>query len=177
QDDFEILENGRLQKISFFTMEQIGAGSTGPAPGQAAAGEPNAEVPVRKKISRTIVICVDTLHLSSASLVRAKQQLKKFVDEQITDEDMVAVVTTSWSLGILQQFIKDRKLLRYVIDRISIFPKRATLFTPYLAARVTMQDEAALGVATQILAAEEGMPLPPPMVEQRARFVLEEEAM
>jgi VWFA-related protein len=178
QDEFEILENGKPQKVSFFSVEHIGAGpAASAARTQVASAEPEAEVPVRKKVSRTIVIFVDTLHLSAVSLMRAKQQLKKLVDEQITDEDMVAVVTSSWSLGILQQFIKDRKLLKYAIDRISAFPKRPTLFTPYLAARVTMQDEDALGVATQILAAEEGMPSPPSFVEQRARYVLQEEAM
>jgi VWFA-related protein len=102
------------------------------------------------------VLFIDTLHLSPLSVIRVKKVLKQFIDEQITDDDLVAIVVTAGSLGVLQQFMRDRKMLKYAIDKITLFGRGQSLFTPYLAARVTSEDERAIEVAIQILVAEEG---------------------
>jgi len=156
KEDFEVLENGAAQQISFFSAEktigQPGSGAGGnrpPAPGtrpRLAAGEP----------VRTIVLLVDNLHLSFSSLATSKQQLKRFIDEQITDQDLVAVVATSGTLGVLQQFMKDRKRLKYAIDKISLTTGKDSLFTPFIAAKVLDGDPSAISVAIQIVTAEEG---------------------
>src|SRR6185503_10456938 len=137
QDDFEIRENGRSQPVSFFTAARVEIPA---AASDASDRKPNMprEQPVRPaanaKPQRSIVLFVDTLHLSATSLIRAKQQLKQFVDEQMTDQDMGAIVTTSSSLGVLQQFMRDRKMLKYAIEKISGFSRPSSFFTPFLAA-------------------------------------------
>ncbi len=180
QDDFEILENGKPQTVSFFLQESIqeraaaAADPTRPSPGNRSTETPAANA----KPARTIVLFVDTLHLSLVSLIRAKERLKRFVDEQITDQDIVAVVATSGSLGVLQQFMRDRRMLKRAIDRISGFVGPASLYTPYLAARVLNEDRAALNVATQILAVEECCIESPPsegQVRARGREILARE--
>jgi VWFA-related protein len=118
QDDFEILENDRPQKVSFFSRQQISGGDSS-SPGAErttpTADDQSDASPAGAKPSRSIVIFVDTLHLSNLSLIRAKQQLKRFVNEQMSDHDMVAVVTPSGELGVLQQFMRDRKMLAAAI--------------------------------------------------------------
>lgn len=179
KEDFEVLENGVRQEIGFFSLERVQsrpgatrAKDTAPPPGSAPAAAGTTAAP-----ARTIILFVDTLHLSTFSFLRAKQQLKQFVDEQITDQDLVAVVTTSSSLGVLQQFMRDRKMLKYAIDKITRFAKSDSLFTPYIAARVLSNDTAALRAATQILVAEEGPPPPPEsVVTGRATEILAEES-
>ncbi len=142
QNDFEIMENGQPQSVSFFSLVGIQSGSSAPFTANRKSddvpNQPNR--PLAAKPARTIVLFVDTLHLSSVSLLRAKQQLKRFVDEQITEEDLVAVVTTSGELGLLQQFMRDRKMLKYAIDKITGFLRPTTLFTPYLAAKVLTEN-------------------------------------
>jgi VWFA-related protein len=171
KEDFEVLENGVQQEIGFFSLEMVQsrpvaprAKDTTPPPGPVPAGPSTTPAP-----ARTIVLFVDTLHLSTFSFLRAKQQLKQFVDEQITDQDLVAVVTTSSSLGVLQQFMQNRKMLKYAIDKITLFATSDSLFTPYIAAKVSSNDSGALSAATQILMAEEGGPPPPPEGYVRAR--------
>jgi hypothetical protein len=88
QDDFEVLENGQPQSVGLFSLERIQKGSSSPvASDRKSVAVPDQPGPshVSAKPVRTIVLFVDTLHLSSVSFLRAKQQLKRFVDEQITD--------------------------------------------------------------------------------------------
>jgi VWFA-related protein len=182
QDDFEVLENGRPQSVGFFSLERIQEGSSAPVTAKRKSDDvPSQPIPSpAAKPVRTIVVFVDTLHLSNLSLIRAKQQLKRFVDEQITDEDLVAVVTTSGELGLLQQFMRDRKMLKYAIEKISGFFRRTTLYTPYLAAKVLSENalgpgQQALAVAGAIMTGEDGVPPTPEMVRGRAREILGEE--
>lgn len=191
QEDFEILENGRPQQASFFNAVRIESAAprvTNNDRKPTETGE-QAQRPIANiKPQRSIVLFVDTLHLSAISLIRAKQQLRKFVDEQMTDEDLAAVVTTSSSLGVLQQFMRDRKMLKYAIDKISGFSRPSSFFTPFLAARVLSSGYSpqnpggseALSVATAIMAKEEyggSMAPPPGVVLGRAKQILEEESV
>jgi VWFA-related protein len=184
QDDFEVLENGQLQRLSFFAVEQIAQTSSSGGVAQAAArvnNQPTATAnAIARKPLRSIVLFVDTLHLSSLSLIRAKQQLKQFVDEQLTDEDLTAIVTTSDSLGLLGQFMRDRKMLKYAIDKITYFSRPTSFYTPYLAAKVlSSYDDSALAVATAIMSNEVNgaVETPPELVRGRAKEILGEEAV
>jgi VWFA-related protein len=207
QDDFEVLENSRPQRVGFFSLERIQNRSASPiTAGGKSGGEPDQpkSVSPAAKPPRTMVLFVDTLHLSNVSLVRAKQQLKRFVDEQITDEDLVGIVTTSDSLGVLGQFMRDRKTLKYAIDKITGFIRPTTLFTPYLAAKVlsenpsmplrppipgpqssmrnpspdlnqSLSGQQATAVAKEIMTGEDGIAATEAMAQARAREVLGEE--
>src|SRR5262245_13160064 len=101
QEDFEVLENGRPQKISFFELDRTGPGRAGAAKSNDQPIELNGGASKSKKPSRSIVILVDTLHLTPVSVMRTKESLKKFIDRQLTDDDLVAIVTSSFGLGLL----------------------------------------------------------------------------
>ena len=180
QDDFEITENDRQQKVSFFSRQKTTGGassSPGTEPGTPTTEEERVESSPGAKPSRSIVIFVDTLHLSNLSLIRAKQQLKRFVNEQMGDQDMLAVVTTSGELGVLQQFMRDRRMLTDAIDRISGLHRSASLFTPYLAAKVlqeTMPPPPSLSVnSRQGMRASMNAPAQPGNPVDDARLVAE----
>ena len=157
KEDFELLDQGQRQDIGFFTEERIG----GTPAEQPASGKNPIEAgkPAERSFTplRSIVLFVDTLHLSAPNVLRAKQTLKQFVDERMTDRDVVLVVTSSGLFSGFEQFTQDRQLLHYLIDRIT--PWQASLdsrFTPYLAAMVKHGDNDALNVAIEVLQAEEG---------------------
>ncbi|HEX8720939.1 MAG TPA: VWA domain-containing protein [Pyrinomonadaceae bacterium] len=176
REDFEVLEDGKPQQVSFFDVVRAPGREAEAAAAAAPAGKPNRAPP-----ARTVVLLVDTLHLAPSNLVRAKRQMRKFVDEMMTDRDTVAVVSTSATLGILQQFTSDRKVLRLAIDRLQPFIGKAfTAYTAELAAAVLSGDEGAVGTALTILNDEEGY-VPPTKeagedyVQARAREILAEE--
>ncbi|HKC86741.1 MAG TPA: VWA domain-containing protein, partial [Blastocatellia bacterium] len=183
KEDFELMENGKPQEVSFFSVVKIpGRGEAGPsAPPSAAApaGAPGGATRPAETIGRTVLLYVDTLHLSLQSLLTVKQALRKFIDERLTDQDLTAIVTSAGSLGVVEQFTRDRRVLRYAIDRLSAWPNsRDSLFTPYIAGMVDRGDRDALRVATAIYAAEEHVapndPIVAQMVQARARQVLSE---
>jgi len=111
KEDFEVLEDGRPQTISFFSAESI-AGPAGAKPGAPANPDISAGTATPAAASgRNIVIFVDSLNMSASSLLRTKQTLRKFVDEKLAATDRVALVATSGSLGLLSQFTQDKLAL------------------------------------------------------------------
>lgn len=120
--EVEIYENGKLQKISNFSFtpgtripeNKDAKKETGSAP---AVMLPSA--PMRpEQVRRTIALVVDDLNLSFGSTVWVREALKKFVDEQMQDGDLVAIIRTGAGVGALQQFTADKRQLLAAIDRV-----------------------------------------------------------
>lgn len=155
-DEFELLENNRPQKIEFFSSETIRAISKEPS-GAAGVKAPTAtSLTPPAKPTRTIALFVDNVHLTSDSLDRTKQTLRRFVNEQMTENDLVCIVTAAGSVGIVNQFSQDRQLLLRAIEKLTLWRinDNDTLLSPYLAARVEMNNREAIELGTMILVAE-----------------------
>ena len=61
---------------------------------------------------------VDDLSLSFQSAYQVRRALKKFVDEQMQDGDLVAIIRTGAGIGALQQFTSDRRQLYAAIEKV-----------------------------------------------------------
>jgi VWFA-related protein len=122
-DEIEIFENGQKQKITNFSF--IAAGQTvteKPKPVDKNA-VPLPPSPVRpEQIRRTIALVVDDLSLSWESSYHTRRALKKFVDEQMQDGDLVAIVRTGAGIGALQQFTSDKRMLYAAIEKVKWNP-------------------------------------------------------
>jgi VWFA-related protein len=158
KEDFELLEQGRPQEVSFFSEERVGMQpERQPAANrdQVARRPTGAAGPAMP--SRSIILFFDTLHLSGPSLIRARLSVKQFVDEHVTDQDTVVIAASSGVFGIFQNPVGNRLAIHRLIERISEFDVSGqSNFTPYLAAMVKQGDRAALEVAKQILSEELG---------------------
>jgi len=71
-----------------------------------------------EEVRRTMAIVVDDLGLSFESVHFVRQSLKKFVERQMQDGDLVAIVRTAGGMGALQQFTTDKRQLYASIERI-----------------------------------------------------------
>jgi len=151
KEDFEIFENKNPQKIGFFSAESVSAKSNTGTNNPGA--NPSVQPPARTlPPARTVVIYIDTLHLSVSSLLFAKQALNKFVDQQLTDSDAAALITSTGSLGVLEQFTRNKQILHYAINRLSPGPVPSDdLYTPYIAGMVERLDPDAINLAVSIL--------------------------
>jgi VWFA-related protein len=180
KEDFELLENGRPQDISFFSEHQIKQRMKNAVTQPANPTAPEKTVTSSTDASRWIILFVDTLHLSGESLIRMKQMLKRYVNEQLTDQDSVMLLTSSGTESLAAHFTKDRQVLRYVIDRLTQWQAGQTsYFTPTLAAAIRRGDPVALSVGIKVFESEEhlnlaGMsgPMVRQMVESKALNVL-----
>ena len=156
KEDFELTENKNPQQISFFNIENMTEQLKNPAP-ERATSNPGGKgsVPVGAPV-RTVAIYLDTLNLSTQSLLQTKQTLNKFIDEQLTDHDLAAVITSTGALGVLEQFTRDKKILHYAVSRLNAgLSSRESLFTPYIASLVQRDDRDGIAAAISILQSEE----------------------
>lgn len=120
KDEIEVYENGKKQDISNFSfisnvrnVEEKPRDSKG-QPVQLPP--PTAVKP--EQVRRTIALVVDDLTLSFESTYFVRRALKKFVDEQMQDGDLVAIIRTGAGIGALQQFTTDRRQLYAAIDAV-----------------------------------------------------------
>src|SRR6185503_1095441 len=104
-EDFQVFEDGRPQRITHF---REGRGQPVPVTAEAGAPAPDAAaaVPVAEPTPRYIVLAVDDLHMAPASMVQAKKSFRRMVEEQIGEDDLVAVVATSGTLGQVHPFTR-----------------------------------------------------------------------
>lgn len=160
RDEFSLLVNNKPRAIDHFSFTRADDQPALPSAGAPDRGAPPSSVRSRimEPPARTVVLFVDTLHLSISSLEMTKQALRRFVAQRITERDMVALVTSGASLGLAEQFTRDRALLRYAIEKISLGPAaHASFFTPYLAACIQHGDSEALNLGIALVQLEDGI--------------------
>lgn len=116
-EQFELTVEGKSQPITFF--EQVRAGSAKEV--QLFSKEKAAPdtSPVNETRGRTIVFFIDDLHLSLDSLSRTRKMLSQFIDNEMTENDRVAIASTSGDVGFLQQFTDHKSVLRAAADRLT----------------------------------------------------------
>ena len=103
-----ITEDGRAQTITHFSYvsnvpnensEKPAAKSTSSAASSTNAAAILPAVVRRDETRRTIAIVVDDLWISLESILLVKQQLRKFVDEHVQPNDLVAIIRTGGEVG------------------------------------------------------------------------------
>ncbi len=123
-EDFEIYENGKKQDITNFSF--ISAGSRTNQIAEKKTDKTGVPVPPKavrlEQVRRTIALVVDDLTLSFESTHFVRRALKKFVDEQMQDGDLVAIIRTGGGIGALQQFTTDKRMLYAAIEKIQWKP-------------------------------------------------------
>ena len=96
--------------------------------------EPAAAKPATDK-GRVIFFFLDDVHLGPASLMRARKALTEFVENQISQNDQVAIVSTSGQIGFLQQLTDYKPMLHAAIERLN-YKKNAEV----VAGKVPISD-------------------------------------
>lgn len=108
--DFEIYEDGRRQTItSFAYVSNVASSPPAPPPSNKVADVAPPPQIKRDNPHRTIALVVDDLGLSAESMAQVRQQLRKFIDEELQPNDLVAVMRTSGELGALQQGVSEEE--------------------------------------------------------------------
>ena len=128
KDDFEIYQNGKKQEITAFSfvplIRQTQTTVTKTIPeAKGTVSVPTATKALRpEQVRRAYAIVVDDLGLNFDSIDVTKNALKKFVNEQMQEGDLVAIVRTSGGLGATQSFTSDKRQLLLAIEKIRWFP-------------------------------------------------------
>ena len=152
REQFELSVEGKPLPISFF--EQVKAGSarelarlvslSGKPPAQPS--EPSSSI--NDSGGRTIVFFIDDLHLSLDSLGRTRKTLSQFIENEMNENDLVAIASTSGDIGFLQQFTDNKAVLRAAAGRLIQHPynvggltNESTPMTEYMALTIERKDD------------------------------------
>lgn len=150
KEDFELRIDGRPVSIVFF--ESIIAGSQRDrlarvtSKTQATPVEPAVSTSFRQ---RTIIFFLDDLHMSLDSIGRTRATLLKFVNEEMGQNDLVAIASASGRIGFLQQFTDNKEVLRAAVGRIGHVPyvvadyggNPGSPMTEYMALTIERKDD------------------------------------
>jgi VWFA-related protein len=120
--DFQVLQDGKPQKITNFSYIDVRPPDTAPAPVAIAQKKgvpaPPPVIVKPEQARRLIALVVDDLALAFDSTARVRGALKKFVDNDMQPGDLVAVIRTGAGMGSLQQFTADKRVLYAAIDHV-----------------------------------------------------------
>ncbi|MFT3744007.1 MAG: VWA domain-containing protein [Pyrinomonadaceae bacterium] len=122
-DEIEVYENGQKRKVTGITF--ISAARPVAAKPNTLDKDGIAPPPVQlrnEQVRRTFALVVDDLTLSFESAAYTRKALKKFVDEQMEDGDLVAIIRTGAGIGALQQFTSDKRILYAAIEKVKWNP-------------------------------------------------------
>jgi VWFA-related protein len=129
QSDFKVYEDGVLQKINSFDLENIqklaqATGGNG-KPAEINLGTLPKTTPqetYRRLVQnhRLIVLFLDLSSMQIPDLLRALQSARNFLKTEMGPADLVAVVTYSSNLRVVQNFTNDRDVLTKAIKSIQI---------------------------------------------------------
>jgi len=126
-DDFEIFEDGRRQEIISFTYVSnvTNNASASAEPKTTSSKDPNAPAapnpppPISTEIPRRrIAFVVDDYALSAQSIAEVQRQLRKFIDQQLNPNDLIAIIRTSRARRELPDFTNDRSVLNQASEQV-----------------------------------------------------------
>jgi VWFA-related protein len=127
-EQFTIAENGKQQKISVFTfqdiekMETVKSDDTKPivvaidSPNDPAAAEAISDQ-VRDR--RMLVLFFDLTSMQTDDIARAHDAALKFVQKQMTSADLVSIVVYAARLTVWADFTNDRSKLEKAVARLT----------------------------------------------------------
>lgn len=124
-EEVEIYENGKKQQISGFSfISNIRDPASRADKEKRDKNEPVMPSASLKQdqVRRTVALVVDDLTLSFESVYYVRRALRKYVDEQMQEGDLVAIIRTGAGIGALQQFTSDKRMLYAAIERVKWNP-------------------------------------------------------
>jgi VWFA-related protein len=134
-EEIEMLEDGKPQRVTNFSYILTTAGEPAAPRIKLPVANKNAPPvapvpPVRLRpdqVRRTVALVVDDLSMAPENVYYVRRALKKFVDEQMEPNDLVAIIRTGGGMGALQQFTTDKRLLYAAIEKIKWLPARTSI--------------------------------------------------
>jgi VWFA-related protein len=127
-EELQILEDDKPQKItnlSYVTLASVGVSKPAePAKPFDKNAVPTPPVRLRPdQVHRTMALVVDDLGLSFESAHYVREALKKFLDQQMQPDDLVAIIRTGGGIGALQQFTSDKRQLYAAVEKVKWNPQ------------------------------------------------------
>ena len=117
KDEFEVLEDGKAQKIELFTEIDIPVEKPQRFLYSQRVIPPDTKTNRDPFQGRLYIIVLDDLHTNALRSALVKRAAHQFIDKNFGENDLAAVVTTSGMGTAAQEFTNDTRLLNRAIDK------------------------------------------------------------
>jgi VWFA-related protein len=118
-DDFDIYEDGRLQKAAVFSFVDLPIERPASLTVGGEVVEPDVRTAARAFGGRIYVFVLDDLHTASTRAQLVRDTARQFIERYFTPDDLAAVVYTSGRADAGQELTNSRRLLAAAIDRFT----------------------------------------------------------
>jgi VWFA-related protein len=119
QDDFQILEDGKPQQVSLFSLVNIPVERQGRPLFANRPIERDVSTNVSASNGRVYLIVLDDLHTTPLLATRTRNAARQFVERYMGSNDIAAVVHTSGRVEASQEFTGNPRLLLAAVDKFS----------------------------------------------------------
>jgi VWFA-related protein len=138
REQFELIVDGKTRPVAFFERIAAGSAREGELASLGNPTDPTAKAAAPARVlGRTIVFFIDDLHLSPDSMNRTRMMLKRFLGNEMTSKDSVAITTASGQVGFLEQFTSNRAVLDEAMTRLIPRPYDADGYSAGGSAKMT----------------------------------------
>ena len=120
-EDFTIYENGVQQKIEFFDAPLAGAkheNTTTTKPGAPSPSEPPAPPPAAAR--NYVALVLDSQTTDITNLKQVREGMLKYAREQLTSADIVALLSVTNDLQLIQQFTQDKNQIIAALEKLGV---------------------------------------------------------
>jgi VWFA-related protein len=119
KEDFQVLEDGKAQTISAFTMVDIPVERADRPLFAASPIEPDVKTNEKPFDGRVYVMVIDDLHTRFGRSQRVKVAAKQFIERRLGANDLMAIVHTQSANNANQEFTSNKRLLLAAVDKTS----------------------------------------------------------
>jgi VWFA-related protein len=121
-DEIRVSDNGKRQDVKF--LEFVAPDAAPRIEGSLSIAGKAVESDAARNLSagelrRVFAFVVDDLTIPNEDVTTVRKLLTDFVDNQMREGDLVAIVRVLGGDGLLQQFTSDKRILRTAISRIT----------------------------------------------------------
>jgi VWFA-related protein len=117
KEDFQVLEDGKAQAISAFTLVDIPIERADRPLFAASPIEPDVKTNERPFDGRVYVMVIDDLHTRFGRSQRVKIAAKLFIERRLGANDLMAIVHTAGPVDANQEFTSNKKRLLAAVDK------------------------------------------------------------
>ena len=117
KEDFQVLEDGKSQAITNFTMVDIPVEKQDRPLFAASPIEPDVKTNQKPFDGRVYVMVVDDLHTRFGRSIRVKAAARQFIERRLGANDLMAVVHTAGSSEANQEFTSNKNLLLAAVNK------------------------------------------------------------
>jgi VWFA-related protein len=157
QSDFRVLEDGVPQTLTSFSLENVErlaqATGTNERPQVIDLEKLPPDVDAAQVIQdhRLLVFFFDLSSMAPDELMRALKATSDFLKQRMTPADLIAVVTYTSSLRVVQNFTNDRDALTKVLHAIQIGEESSVLSAAGAVGEVGGTDASGMEIVNQDL--------------------------